>query len=75
MKFIGLYYLVLFGYLRKDIYSSGTEVEVILTDEFDKFSQFCGPCVGYSENQNVTDPQKELLICHWKLGISMYRIQ
>ena len=47
----------------------------MLTDEFDHFYQFCGTCVGYSENKNVTDPQKELLIWHWKLGISMYRIQ
>ena len=47
----------------------------MLTDEFDNFSQLCEPWVGSSENQNVTDPQKELLVWHWKLSISMYRIQ
>ena len=43
----------------------------MITDEFDRFYQFCGPCVGYSENKNVTDPQKELLLLHCNLGISM----
>ena len=36
----------------------------MLTNEFENFSQFCGPCVGSTENQNVTDPQKGLLLCH-----------
>jgi hypothetical protein len=39
------------------------------------FSHFCGPCVGTTENENLSAPQKELLKWHWKLGISMYRIQ
>ena len=47
----------------------------MLTGEFKTFSQFYGPCVGYSENKNMTDPQNELIMCHWKLGIIMYRIQ
>ena len=64
-----------FDDLRTDTDSSGTEGEVIITGKFEHFYQFCGTCVGYSENKNVTDPQKELLIWHWKLGISMYRIQ
>ena len=64
-----------FGDLTTDTDSSGTEGEVIITGKFEHFYQFCGTCVGYSENKNVTDPQKELLIWHWKLGISMYRIQ
>ena len=58
MEFIGLDSLDLFGGLRTDTDSSGTEGEVIITDKFDHFSQFCGPCVGSSENKNVTDPQK-----------------
>ena len=34
----------------------------MLTDKFEHFSQICGPCVGYSENQNVTDPEKGITI-------------
>lgn len=32
----------------------------------------CFPCVGDSENSNLTSPQRELLLWHWKLGISMH---
>ena len=75
MEVIGLDYLGSFGSIVTDVYSSGTEGEVILTGEFENLSQFCGPCVGSSENKNVTDTQKELLLWPWKLGISMQRIQ
>ena len=33
------------------------------------FSVF--PCVGGLENANLSMPQKELLLWHWKLGIRM----
>lgn len=33
------------------------------------------PSVGEDSNQNLAGPQKELLLWHWKLGISMKRIQ
>jgi hypothetical protein len=33
------------------------------------------PCVGNSEDKNLTSPQGELLLWHWKLGINMYRVQ
>ena len=56
MAFIGLDYLGLFCGLRTETYSSGTEGEVILTDKSEHFYQFCRPCVGSSENKNVTDP-------------------
>ena len=39
------------------------------------YNRFCGPCVGANGNENLSAPQKELLKWHWKLGISMYRIQ
>ncbi len=39
------------------------------------YLQFCGPCIGASENGNLSAPQKELLKWHWKSGISMYCIQ
>jgi hypothetical protein len=35
----------------------------------------CFPCVGDSANANLTSPQRELLLWHWKLGISMYQVQ
>jgi hypothetical protein len=35
----------------------------------------CFPCVGDAENANLTSPQRELLLWHWKLGISMYQVQ
>jgi hypothetical protein len=37
------------------------------------FSSF--PCVGGLENENLSMPQKELLLWHWKLGIGMQRVQ
>jgi hypothetical protein len=35
----------------------------------------CFPCVGDSENAYLTSRQRELLLWHWKLGISMHRVQ
>jgi hypothetical protein len=32
-------------------------------------------CVGDVENENLTAPQRELLLWHWRLGIGMQRIQ
>ena len=32
----------------------------------------CFLCVGDLANANLTSPQRELLLWHWKLGISMY---
>jgi hypothetical protein len=37
------------------------------------FSSF--PCVGGLKNENLSMPQKELLLWHWKLGIGMQRLQ
>ena len=39
------------------------------------YLHFCGPCIGASENGNLSAPQKELLKWHLKLGISMYHVQ
>jgi hypothetical protein len=35
----------------------------------------CFPSIGHSDNSMLTNPQKELLLWHWKLGIGMQRIQ
>ena len=47
----------------------------MLDHEFSTYSKICCPCVGTTSNANLSGPQKELLLWHWKLGISMYRIQ
>ena len=33
------------------------------------------PCISVKENKNLSQGQKELLLWHWKLGISIRRIQ
>jgi hypothetical protein len=33
------------------------------------------PNVGLNDNKNLSSAQKELLLWHWKLGISMQRVQ
>ena len=43
--------------------------------EFGTAVQMVCPCVGTDENINLTCAQKELLLWHWRLGISMHRIQ
>jgi hypothetical protein len=35
----------------------------------------CFPCVGDPSNLNLTSPQGELLLWHWKLEINMHRVQ
>ena len=60
MVLIGLDYLYLFGYLRTDTDSSGTEGEVVLNDDLYNYSEICGSCFGYSENQNVTDTPERI---------------
>jgi hypothetical protein len=39
------------------------------------YLRFCGLCIGESENENFSSPQKELIKWHWKLGISMSCVQ
>ena len=41
----------------------------------DNYTNFSGSCVGITNNENLSTPQKELLKWHWKVGISMYHIQ
>ena len=43
--------------------------------EYQATKAMCCPCVGDDSNSNLTGPQRELLLWHWKLGISMTRIQ
>lgn len=43
--------------------------------EFNHFAQMMYPCVGSEANKNLTKGEKELLLWHWKLGISMHHVQ
>ena len=43
--------------------------------EFEAAAQMICPCVGTDANTNLTRAQKELLLWHWRLGISMHRVQ
>jgi hypothetical protein len=43
--------------------------------EFGTIKQMLGACVSSEDNCNLTNGQKELLLWHWKLGISMGRVQ
>ena len=49
--------------------------EIMIKNKFEHYNQFCGLCVSASENQNLSNAQKELLSWHRKWGISMHRIQ
>ncbi len=52
-----------------------TPTKEMLDHKFSTYSKICCPCVGTASNANQSGPQKELLLWHWKLGISMYQIQ
>ena len=49
--------------------------EIMIKNKYEHYNQFCGLCVSASENQNLSNAQKELLSWHRKWGISMHRIQ
>lgn len=50
--------------------------EMEIAQEFDRYAGSFGlPNVGTHDNKNLSGAQKELLLWHWKLGISMQRIQ
>jgi len=43
--------------------------------EYGVMQQICCTCVGDNANTNLTGPQRELLLWHWKSGCSTKRIQ
>ena len=49
--------------------------ESMINNEYEHYTQVCGPCVGASENQNLSNTQKELFLWHFKWGISIHRTQ
>ncbi len=52
-----------------------TSTKETLDHAFSTYSKMCCPIAGTATNANLSGPQKELLLWHSKLGISMYRIQ
>ncbi len=51
------------------------EIECSVSFIFSNAESNCFPCflcVGDAENASLTSPQRELLLWHWELGISMY---
>ena len=49
--------------------------EDMVKTEFEHYNQLCGPCVGTPENEKLSNAQKEILLWHWRWGISMHCIQ
>jgi hypothetical protein len=51
------------------------EVDSVVSSDITQSEQNffpCFPCVGDSSNENLTSPQRELLLWHWKLSINVY---
>lgn len=48
---------------------------VAFNSEYEFYSKICCPSVGDEANVNLSGPQKELLLWHWKLGCDMKKIQ
>ena len=57
-----------------DMINGKNGYELMIKNEFEHFTQFCGPCVGTAENENLFNAQKELLLLHYRWGISMHHI-
>ena len=36
----------------------------MIKNKYEHYTQFCGPCVGSSENQNLSNAQSNLLLWH-----------
>ena len=49
--------------------------ESMIKNEYEHYTQFCGPCAGLSENQKMSNAQKDILLWHLRWGIIMQCIQ
>ena len=68
----------IFGDLRSisNLQDYGISVnDATFENELEYYYNSCGSCVVAPENMDITGPQKDLLLWHWKLGVSMYHIQ
>ncbi len=52
-----------------------TPTKETLDNKFSINSKIFCPCIGTACKVNLSGPQKELLLWHWKFGISMYCIE
>ena len=77
MAYSNLTMLEFFGYLQtlNDMINDNNGYESIVNNESEHYTQFCGPCVGTTENENLSNSQKELLLWHWRWVISMNSMQ
>jgi hypothetical protein len=60
--------------LNADYRSEASTFDTICSHQARAFNT-CFPCVADETNQQLTGPQKELLLWHWKLGINMQHVQ
>ena len=77
MEYYNLSNIDFFGYIQTstEMVNGKRGFEITIKNEYEHYTKFCGPCVGASENKNLSNAQKELLLWNCKWGISMYRIQ
>ena len=77
MAYSNLSKIDFFGDLKtsNDMVNIKVGLEDMIHNEHDHYAQLWGLCVGSNENENIYGAQKELLLCHWKWGVSMSQIQ
>ena len=49
-----------------DMINGKNGYESMVKNEFEQYTQVCGPCVGTTENENMSNAQKELLLWYWR---------
>ncbi len=57
------------------VIDEATSTKEMLYHELSTYSKICCHCVGTTSNVNLSGTQKELLLWHWKLGISRHQFQ
>ena len=60
--------------LNAEYRSEASTFDTICSHQARAFNS-CFPCVADETNQQLTGPQKELLLWHWRLGINMQHVQ
>ena len=77
MAYYNLSTLDFFGYLQisKYMISGENSFKNMIKNEYEPYNQFCCLCFGSSENQNLSNAQRDFLLWNWKWWISMHIIQ
>eukprot|EP00956_Cyclotella_meneghiniana_P015029 scaffold22790_cov42-Cyclotella_meneghiniana.AAC.1 len=66
------------GSFTEGLFQNWNLATIPVDEEFDAVASSFGyglPGVGVPDNHNLSSAQKELLLWHWKLGVSMQRVQ